>query len=136
MLLAMPKSQAILNQPSTTVTVVKEIALIYPQRLAKLYESLTPQERIFNYYMFRASLPGNRIATDQNHRDAIAMQELLEFVLGRRDALPEGNEKFLEEATNYLIYLWTNHGHYFMREHANQKRTPERLGFAAQNQRV
>jgi dipeptidyl-peptidase III len=135
MLLAIPKSQSILNHPPTTVNVVKEIALIYPQRLAKLYQSLTPQERVFNYYMFRASLPGNRIATDQNHRDAIAIQEMLEFILEHKDALPKENEKFLEEVTNYLIYLWTNHGHYFMREHANQKRTPERLGFAALNQK-
>jgi len=135
MLLATQKSQPILNQPPMTVSVVKEIALIYPQRLAKLYESLTPQERVFNYYMFRASLPGNRIATDQNHRDAIALQEMLEYVLGHRNDLPKGNEKFLEETTNYLIYLWTNHGQYFMREHANQKRTPERLGFAALNQK-
>lgn len=135
MLLAIPKSQPILNQPPTTVSVVKEIALIYPQRLAKLYQSLTPQERVFNYYMFRASLPGNRIATDQNHRNAIALQEMLEFVLEHKDALPKGSEQFLEEVTNYLIYLWTNHGQYFMREHANQKRTPERLGFAALNQK-
>jgi dipeptidyl-peptidase-3 len=135
MLVAIPKSQSVLNQPPTTVTVVKEIALIYPQRLAKLYQSLTPQERIFNYYMFRASLPGNRIATDQNHCNAIAMREMLEFVLEHKDSLPKGSEKFLEETTNYLIYLWANHGQYFMREHANQKRTPERLGFSALNQK-
>lgn len=135
MLVAVPKSQSILNQPPMTVSVVKEIALIYPQRLAKLYQSLTPQERVFNYYMFRASLPGNRIATDQNHRDALGIQEMLEFVLEHKNELLKGSEMFLEEATHYLIYLWTNHGQYFMREHANQKRTPERLGFVALNQK-
>jgi len=128
-------SIGILGNPPTTVSTVKEIALIYPQRLAKLYQSLTPQERIFAYYMFRASLPGNRIAMDQTHRDAIQITEMLEFILEQQDELPAGNEAFLEDVTNYLVYLWTNHGHYFMREHANQKRTPERLGFTALTQK-
>lgn len=134
MLVAIPKSQTVLNQPPETINVVNEIALIYPQRLAKLYQNLTPQERIFSYYIYRASLPGNRIATDQNHRDAVAIQEMLEYVLEHKDNMPKGNEKFLEDVTHYLIYLWTNHGHYFMREHANQKRTPARLGFIALTQ--
>lgn len=135
MVLTLTKSSIHLEQPPTSVAVVKEIAIIYPQRLAKLYQSLTPQERIFAYYMYRASLPGNRITTDQNHRDAVAIQELLEFVLAHKKKLPKGDALFLQEVTDYLMYLWTNHGQYFMREHANQKRTPERLGFTELNKK-
>ena len=74
MLLASNKIQApltsssIIDTPPESVSTVHEIALVYPQRLASLYQNLTPQERVFSYYLFRASLPGYRIAADQNHR--------------------------------------------------------------------
>lgn len=126
--------QSIIEPAPTTVNTVHEIALIYPQRLAKLYQELTPQERVFIYYMFRASLPGNRIASDQNHRYAVRMQEMLEFILEHKSELPKGYEQFLADATNYLVYLWANHGQYFMRENSNQKRTPARLGLTALTQ--
>lgn len=117
---------SVIDPAPQDVTIVKEIALNYPPHLAKLYEELTPQERVFSYYMYRASLPGNRIATDQSHRHALEIQKILEFILANKEKLSD--EQFLTDVTQYLVYVWTNHGQYFMREKSNQKRTPARLG--------
>lgn len=127
-------SKMIIHQPPETVDVVNEIALIYPQRLAKLYQTLTPQERVFSYYFFRASLPGNQIAMDQTHRNVVEITHMLEFILEHKEQLSCTYDVFLKDVTHYLVYLWTNHGHYFMREHENQKRTPGRLQFNALTQ--
>ncbi len=120
----------------------KEIAVLYNQDLPALYNALTPQERIFIYYIFRASLPGNTIAADQIHRDALAIKEIFEAIVDQAPALKklhdEGNTlvkpiklgRFLQEARTYLVYLWSNHSHYFARESANEKRTPARLGLS------
>ena len=117
-----------------SVDTVKEIAIVYDQNLAERFNVLTPQERVFIYYMFRASLPGNIIAADQSHRDALAMKNLFEYLLENKDdsRLKDINsfdaQRFLDEAQTYLTYLWTNHSPYFVREHAKEKRTPDRIG--------
>ena len=119
--------------PSYTIDTVKEIAVIYNQNLAEFFNKLTPQERVFIYYLFRASLPGNIIACDQSHRDAPKIKELLEYVIEHQEKLKDSDftfdiDKFLNDVQIYLTYLWTNHSQYFMREHADEKRTPQRLG--------
>lgn len=35
--------------------------------------------------------------------------------------------QFLREAELFLVYLFAHHGHYFLKEFENHKRTPERL---------
>ncbi len=125
----------IIDTPPASVSTTHEIALVYPQRLASLYQKLTPQERIFCYYLYRASLPGYRVAADQNHRYAVQIEKMLEFIVVHHDQLHlKSDSAFFADVKTYLIYLWTNHGQYFMREHANQKRTPERLGLTHLNQ--
>ena len=117
-----------------SVDTAKEIAIVYDQNLAQRFNKLTPQERVFIYYMFRASLPGNSIAADQSHRDGIAMKKLFEYLFAHkddprvRDINPFDAQRFLDEARIYLTYLWTNHGQYFSRESAQEKRTPARIG--------
>lgn len=117
-----------------SVTAVKEIVIVYDQHLAPLFNSLTPQERIFIYYMTRASLPGNIIAADQSHRDAVVIQRLFEYLLVHQDdsCLRQIDafdvQQFLNEVRTYLIYLWTNHSQYFSKENAQEKRTPARIG--------
>ena len=114
------------------VETVNEIVTVYNHNLVEHFNKLTPQERTFIYYLMRASLPGNFIATDQSHRDAPKIKELLEFVFDHKDDLSKKELSFdaaqlLKEIEQYLIYLWTNHSQYFMREHADEKRTPDRL---------
>lgn len=109
-----------------------EIATRYNESLPDLYNSLTPEERVFMYYLFRAGLPGNRIIADQLHRHANAITELCEHMYLHKDdprmnVVPE-KELFFEQLKTYLVYLWANHGQYFIKEHANEKRTPARLG--------
>ncbi len=122
-----------LQEAPKTIDTVKEIAVIYNQNLAEFFNKLTPQERVFIYYLFRASLPGNVIACDQSHRDAPKIKELLEYVIEHKESLKDSEftfdiDSFLNDVQIYLTYLWTNHSQYFMREHSDEKRTPQRLG--------
>ncbi|MGE0010324.1 MAG: hypothetical protein AB7F19_07375 [Candidatus Babeliales bacterium] len=115
-----------------TIDQFHEIATRYNESLPDLYNSLTPEERVFMYYLFRAGLPGNRIIADQLHRHANAITQLCEHIyLHKNDPRVHvfaQHELFFEQLTTYLVYLWANHGQYFIREHANEKRSPARLG--------
>jgi dipeptidyl-peptidase-3 len=125
-----------LGPAPATINTYKEIITKYNNNLPELFNALTPQERVIIYYLFRASLPGNIIATDQSHRDAVRLQELFEYIVLHKHMiqsnkkLPFDITQFLKEVDLYLVYLWTNHGQYFRREHVNEKRSPARLGLS------
>ncbi len=118
----------------------KEIAVTYDDSLPSVFNDLMPAERIFVYYLFRASLPGNRVCTDQMHKDGLAVQHIFQTIFDQEAVLIArakqkdlGLEKlnmpkFMQEVKTFLVYLWSNHGQYFQREHADEKRTPQRLG--------
>ena len=124
-----------LEREPETLESYKEVATQYISGLSELYNDLTPAERIFIYYMYRASLPGNKIAADQRHRDSVVITDMFEHIITHAqklknnyaDVLSCDIDQFLGEAKTYLIYLWTNHGQYFLREHTNEKRTPGKL---------
>jgi hypothetical protein len=130
-----PFDHTILPPAPTTIERFGEIATQYNTDLPATYNQLTLEERIFIYYMFRASLPGIFIFSDQLHRDAQEIAELFEYI--RAHSLELQTKKFddsldistfLQEAKIYLVYLWTNHSQYFLKEQKNEKRTPSRLG--------
>lgn len=127
-----------ITQAPQTIEQFKEIATQYNTTIVSLFNVLTPQERVFIYYMYRACLPGNLIAADQLHRHSLAMIDICEQLYAEQEKLlsqdvsawlpVEQRKTFLEQLHIYLVYLWSNHGNYFAREHVNEKRTPERLG--------
>jgi dipeptidyl-peptidase-3 len=125
-----------LSKEPAVLELYNEIATQYISGLSELYNDLTPAERIFMYYMYRASLPGNRIAADQMHRHSHHITDLFEYIITRAHLLKNSDttnitgdiNQFLQEAKTYLIYLWANHGQYFLKEHSNAKRTPKKLG--------
>ncbi len=127
-----------LAKEPTVLESYNEVATQYISGLSELYNELTPAERIFIYYMYRASLPGNRIAADQMHRHSGPITDLFEHIITHASMLKNNDiaaatydvDQFLDEVKIYLIYLWTNHGQYFLKEHANAKRTPQKLGLA------
>jgi hypothetical protein len=90
-----------------------------------LFNSLTSEERVFTYLMFRASLPFNKIYRDQNHRHNNEIIELFEFLFDNKDKI---FMFLLEDIKVYLVYLWTNHGVYFLKDQSDNKRTPGKLG--------
>lgn len=131
-----------LEKEPTTLERYNEVATQYISGLSDLYNDLTPAERIFIYYMYRASLPGNKIAADQMHRHSGPITDLFEHIITHAHSLKNNDttalscdiNQFLSETKTYLIYLWTNHGQYFLKEHANAKRTPHKLGLATLTQ--
>jgi len=122
-----------LDDISPQINQYKEIATQSNVQLPALWNNLTPQERIFAYYLYRASIPGNRIAADQTHRDAVELTELFEKIILNKEAIKLqcksmlDVEAFLSEAETFLVYLYAHHGQYFLKEFANHKRTPESL---------
>ena len=90
----------------------------------ELFQKLAIEERVFVYYMFRAGLPFNKIFRNQNHVHTNEIISAFEFLYKHeKNILPE----LFNEIKLYLVYLWSNHGIYFMGEHSNSKRTPSRL---------
>lgn len=133
-LASMTVAYAELPQPPEDLTCYHEIAVQYKTDVHDLFNNLKPEERVFLYYLYRASLPGHYLYADQVHRHAIEIMELFESILENRAMLHDNQlqlsfdvEGFLQDVTTYLIYLWTNHGQYFLKEQMDQKRTPERL---------
>lgn len=98
---------------------------IVKEQTDELFNSLTTQEKIFVYFLFRAALPFNNIARDQNHRYSNEIIQMFEYIYTNKNNV---NPELLKEIKTYLVYLWVNHGVYFMREHSNNKRTPNKLG--------
>ncbi|MCK4517345.1 hypothetical protein KAT92_01085 [Candidatus Babeliales bacterium] len=111
------------------------------ESVISLFNSLKPEEKIFAYYLFRASLSGNLIAMDQSHRYTVQVLEIFETIIKNKEKLLKKKDElavsginidlFLDDATNYLVNLWTNHGPYFKKEFKNEKRTPGRLGLSS-----
>jgi Peptidase family M49 len=87
-----------------------------------LLNELSKEERQFVYYIFRAGLPFDHIVNDQYHRASNELIKLFSF-LYKLDL--EQNLK--NDIRSYLVYLYANHGNYFLREEDNNKRTPEKI---------
>lgn len=129
-----------LSDSPSTITKFNEIAIKYAHSMVGPWNNLTPQERVFCYYFFRAALPGNLIAADCLHREAVAIQQLFEDIVRAekviRQRVADGElevpvDAFMDQVKTYLVYILTNHSQYFLREGAESKRTPEKLGLHA-----
>lgn len=138
-----PMQNNLPESPSTIEQFI-EIATQYSKSLPEFFNNLTTQEKIFVYYMFRASLPGNIIASDQMHRHSNAMITMAEELVLNEHLLRESDQwlsrdlhnQFFEQLKTYLIYLWGNHGPYFAKEHSNEKRTPAKLNLSLISQDI
>lgn len=129
------RSYAPLQEPSETLAAYNEIAVSYNKSMVKHFNSLTPEKRVFFYYMYRATLAGQQAYRQQLHRHGPAIIHHCETILKNSDKLramsptPLPNlDAFLADLTTYAVYVWTNHSQYFHKENSNEKRTPERLG--------
>jgi len=97
------------------------------------FDELTPSQRALCYYLYRAAIAGDRIYTDQNHRFAAEIQELLEWIHLASDGLDAGIREAVHE---YLKYCWINHGQYDADNHTKivpRLLTPEALAVAARH---
>ncbi len=111
----------------------KEIATQRNEQLPELWNTLTPQERVLAYFLYRASNAGNRIIADQTHRHAVEIIEIFEKIVQNKAVIKQkcaqtfDVDAFLKEAETFLVYLYAHHGQYFLKEFENHKRTPEKM---------
>lgn len=87
--------------------------------------------------MTRASIPGNRIAADQKHRDAVEIIDHFHAIIEKEDQIKElcrtemDVDQFMKDAKLYATYLYANEGQYFIKEFKDHKRTPGNLNLQA-----
>ncbi len=86
------------------------------------FDALTREQRLLCYYLYRAAIPGNRIAYFQAHRHAHEVKTLLETI----HTHSEGMDAALRDSVHdYLKYVWIHHGSYDHYSHV--KFTPTTL---------
>lgn len=86
------------------------------------FENLSLESKTLAFYLYRAAIPGNRIAFQQCHRHALEIKTILEEVLRHSHGL-DGPTR--EAVHDYLKYVWIHHGQYDHLTHA--KFTPNAL---------
>ena len=91
---------------------------------AEGFDELSLDQKRLAYFLYRAAIAGNDIFTDQAHRYALEIKNLLETIhLNRSELAPQ-----VQDAVHdYLKYLWINHGQYGAQSHA--KYSPNHLTF-------
>jgi dipeptidyl-peptidase-3 len=122
-----------LKHPSKEIFTYKELAVHYQTDLVEHFNALTPEERVFAYYMYRAGIAGNTTAIHQIHRHGQRILDIFTALYtGRKDLKnitnPFDGSTFIKEVEIFLVYVYANHGQYFEREHFKNKRTPSSLG--------
>lgn len=119
---------------------VHEISVEYPEATATYFNQLSLPEQIFVYYFWLACVPGNRIAADQHHRYALEIIALFELLQAQASNIAQSKTfdgvAFNKDVADFLVYLWTNHGQYFLRENGDEKRTPSTIGLNVLNEQT
>jgi hypothetical protein len=130
-----------LEKPPESIERFNEIAICYDQNIYKYFNDISPEEKVFLYYMYRASLPGNVMYCDQLHHSTNETKAIFEKILENKNDILKNKDLqkkidtkiFINEIKTFLVYLWSNHGQYFLREFTDHKRTPESLNFKTLN---
>ena len=105
----------------------REVVVRRQPTISQPFNDLEAAERVMCYYLYRAILPVNRILANQHHRHAQSIIDLFTQLYRQRNLLTQLGDNFIEEVKTYLVYLTTNHGHYFKPLGTDNKRTPASL---------
>jgi len=117
-----------LPQESPYTRRYQEIVVRHQPSISECYNKLEAAERIMSYYLYRAILPANRILANQHHRHAREIVDLFtQFYRYKDRIIPHLGTEFIKQVETYLVYLASNHGHYFKRLNTKNKRTPPSL---------
>ncbi len=88
------------------------------------FEKLSLQQKKLAYFLYRAAIAGNDIFTDQAHRYALEIKQLLEQIYLHSAGLPAATRHAVHD---YLKYIWVNHSQYGSESHV--KFVPNYLTF-------
>jgi len=86
---------------------VQDVAVL--QLYADGLERLSPKEKIFAYYLYKAAVAGRDICYDQNHKDALEIRDLLEGIVTHPAGIPK---EVLEPILTYAKLFWIHNGPY------------------------
>ena len=89
---------------------------------AEGFDELSLAQKRLAYFLYRAAIAGNDIFTDQAHRHALEIKDLLETIYLNSSEL---DPRVQDAVHDYLKYLWINHGQYGAQSHA--KYSPNHL---------
>ena len=92
--------------------------------------SLSPEERVLAYYLYRAAVSGYRIALFQMCPHPRVIEEVNKLALALYQKKDESEELRIlsEEVEAWWVYLFSNYGVHCERESVSNKKTPELLG--------
>ncbi|MBI4455486.1 MAG: hypothetical protein HY644_06265 [Acidobacteria bacterium] len=91
---------------------------------ARGFDRLSLPQKQLAYYLYRAAIAGNDTFTDQIHRYALEIKNLLEQIYLYSQGLPLPTRTAVHD---YLKYVWINHGQYGSESHV--KYVPNDLTF-------
>src|SRR2546428_82717 len=78
------------------------------------FEKLSLQQKRLAYFLYRAAIAGNDIFTDQAHRYALEMKQLLEQIYLHSTGLDAATRHAVHD---YLKYIWVSHSQYGPESH-------------------
>jgi dipeptidyl-peptidase-3 len=86
---------------------VGKVAIV--QLYADGFEELSLDDKALAYYLYQAAVAGRDITYDQNHRQGLAIRDLLEEIITHSQGIDQAN---LGPITNYLKLFWVFNGFY------------------------
>ncbi len=136
-------NRSVLPPAPERVEHVKEILVKFNHEVVDLFNGLSDVEQAFVAMVYQASIPWYSFATDQIHRSSQDIIDILNDILKYQSEIKDAWNKewlnlegvdeiddFLAQIRQLLIYVFSNNGLYFLKEHADSKRTPARLGLS------
>ena len=89
---------------------VGDVAVV--QIYADAFETLPLNQKLLAYYLSQAAIAGRDISTDQTHRYALEIRDLMEEIYLHSETIPADVR---EKLTEYLKLLWIHSANYNMR---------------------
>ncbi|MFN0156577.1 MAG: dipeptidyl-peptidase 3 family protein, partial [Bacteroidota bacterium] len=89
------------------------LEMVGPAQVVQMYadgfDQLSPNQKIFSYYLYLSAIASRDIAIDQHHRNALEVRDVLEEIYKHRASVEPA---VMEKIASYLKLFWINNGFY------------------------
>ncbi len=101
------------QDPQTQPERKYRLEMVGPAQVVQMYadgfDKLTPNQKIFSYYLYLSAIAARDIAVDQQHRNALEIRDVFEEIYKHRASV---EPVVMEKVTAYLKLFWINNGFY------------------------